>query len=355
MGEKKSARNSSVEIDYRTKGGVPDWVHEIINTQLAIEEEDARRSGNLGFMSRALVIATMPYKDPKSDVFKRKNGDFSLRIVAGYEGGIPFGIYPRLLMSWLTSEAVIKQSPIIELGDSLGIFLREVLDLKSTSGGTRGSATRVSEQMKRLFGSLITAQYSGTQEKRGFVMKNVLIVDEAQISPEDEKKFNNLGNEKKIAPLEDDTNKFWTPQEKSEAGKWKSKVRLTNNFFEEIITNPVPLDLRAYKTLRISPMAMDLYAWLTYRMSYTQRRSKPIRWESLMTQFGSGYGSGVKTEAGVKQAVFDFKRAFLKALNLVLAVYPQANVEITDHGMVLLPSPPHIAPLPKKSDQGSLF
>ena len=27
------------------------------------------------------------------------SGDFRLRIVAGYEGGIPYGIYPRLLMS----------------------------------------------------------------------------------------------------------------------------------------------------------------------------------------------------------------------------------------------------------------
>jgi hypothetical protein len=61
----------------------------------------------------------------------------------------------------------------------------------------------------------------------------------------------------------------------------------------------VPIDLRAYKALRGSPLAMDIYTWLTYRMSYTTRRTRPIRWEALMGQFGSRFtGEG---------AVRDFK------------------------------------------------
>ena len=31
------------------------------------------------------AIATMPYKDPKTDAFVRSNGDFRLRIVSSYE------------------------------------------------------------------------------------------------------------------------------------------------------------------------------------------------------------------------------------------------------------------------------
>jgi len=186
--------------DFRSSKPVPSWIREVIETHLAIETEDAKKAGAPGFMARALVIATMPYKDQKNpdgtpkESFTRQNGDFKLRIVAGYDGGIPFGIYPRLLMSWVTTEAVRKQSPVIELGDSLSIFLRDVLDLRSTGGGKRGTATRVSEQMKRLFGSLITAQYSGSQEKRGFVMKNVLIADELEV---DENEKMRCGRRKK--------------------------------------------------------------------------------------------------------------------------------------------------------------
>ena len=330
-------------IDFRGSAPVAGWVREVIEAHLAIETEDAKKAGALGFMARALVIATMPYKDQKNpdgtpkESFTRQNGDFRLRIVAGYEGGIPFGIYPRLLMSWVTSEAVRKQSPVIELGDSLRTFLRDVLDLRA-SGGTRGTATRVSEQMRRLFGSLITAQYAGSSDKRPFVLKNVLIADEL------------IGDRINLdAP--DDENALWTPQTHHEAGAWKSKVRLTNNFFEELITSPVPIDLRAFKALRGSPLAMDIYTWLSYRMSYTQRATRPISWEGLMMQFGTGYGAGATSEVSIKQAVFDFKKSFLKALKLVLVVYPDANVAVEDNGLVLKPSKTHVPQILSKQDK----
>jgi hypothetical protein len=316
-----AAKPHPLTLDYRSGESIPAWVREIIDTHLAIEAEDARHAGSLGFMARALVLATMPYKDPKTEVFKRQNGDFRLRIIAGYEGGIPFGIYPRLLMSWVASEAVREQSPVIQLGDSLGAFLRDVMDLRSNGGGARGGGACVSEQVKRLFGSLITAHFIGTPQQKGFVLRNVLIADELYLN---EAEFTGL----------------WTPQQAHEAGRWQSQVRLSNGFFRECIEHPVPIDLRAYKALRVSPLAMDVYTWLTYRMSYTQRRSHPIAWALLMMQFGCGYG----TEPD--QAVRDFKKAFLKALKLVLAVYPQARVEVSAAGVVLLPSRPHVLPQP---------
>jgi len=324
MANKPKLTQDPVTLDYRSSAPLPDNFREIIETQLAIEQEDAKSAGALGFMARALVIATMPYKDPKLDVFSRTNGDFKLRIVAGYEGGIPYGIYPRLLMSWVATEAVRRQSPVIELGDSLNAFLRDVLEVQR-GGGVRGTSTRVREQMKRLFGSLVTAQYQGTQEQRGFLLKNVMIADELEMR-------------------DDEGVAIWQPQPKEEAGAWKSKVRLTNNFFQECVNNPVPIDLRVYKALRQSPLAMDLYTWLTYRMSYTQKRSRPIRWEALQMQFGSGY-------APDEQGRRDFKKAFLKALTQVSYYYPEAKVLAGDTGLTLLPSRPHILPL----HQGKLF
>lgn len=343
VSRKKST--SPETYDFRSNKPVPSWIREVIETHLAIETEDAKKAGALGFMARALVIATMPYKDQKNtdgspkESFTRQNGDFKLRIVAGYDGGIPFGIYPRLLMSWVTTEAVRKQSPVIELGDSLSVFLRDVLDLRSTGGGKRGTATRVSEQMKRLFGSLITAQYSGTQEKRGFVMKNVLIADELEVH-------------------ENEENALWTPQKGNEAGTWRSKVKLTNNFFQECIANPVPIDLRAFKALRGSPLAMDLYTWLTYRMSYVQSNTRPITWEALMLQFGSGYGSMPNASpTAIKQSVLDFKKNFLRALKLVHTVYPEARLTYNDSGLILMPSPTHVASVAnsKTEKQPTLF
>jgi hypothetical protein len=318
---------TKAEIDYRT-GVIPAWVREVIETQLAIEAEDARRAGQIGFMSRALITATMPYKDPKTDVYARENGKFRLKIIAGYEGGIPFGIYPRLLVSWITTEAVRNQSPEIQLGDSLKDFLKNVLDLKSNSGGARGTSTRVLEQMKRLFGSLISAYY--TDDNNRFALRNMLIAEELRLSESN----------------------FWEPQTMEEAGQWQSIVRLTDSFYKELVTSPVPIDLRAYKALRGSPLAMDIYTWLTYRMSYTVRPTNTIRWESLMMQFGSGYGSGSDLQPDqIDQAKRNFRKSFLKALKSVEIIYPTANFKIHDDGIILLPSPTHI----EKGIQGNLF
>jgi hypothetical protein len=38
---------------------------------------------------------------------------------------------------------------------------------------------------------------------------------------------------------------------------------LGENFFEAITAAPVPLDMRVLKTLKRSPLALDLYAWLS--------------------------------------------------------------------------------------------
>lgn len=67
----------------------------------------------------------------------------------------------------MATEAVRTKSPVIELGDSLSTFLRDVIDV----GDQRGTRTRVAEQIKRLFGSLVTAQRTGDMQNRGFVLR----------------------------------------------------------------------------------------------------------------------------------------------------------------------------------------
>ncbi|MGG5276370.1 replication protein RepA [Pseudomonas syringae pv. coryli] len=343
-------------LDY-TRSKTPAWVREVIEAHLAIEAEDAKSAGALGFMTRALVVATMPYKDPKTDVFSRKNGDISLRIIAGYEGGIPYGIYPRLLLAWITTEAVRTKSRKIELGDSLSYFLREVLEI-NRGGGPRGSSTRVAEQMKRLFGSMVNVTSASESTGRRFRLKNVTIADDVDFDEQhftlDDPKIHvgpglvgadgrPLQPESKL-PAGEQESLLWTPQESDTAGAWKSHVNLNQNFYDECIDRPVPIDLRAYRALRRAPLAMDIYTWLTYRMSYIHSRSRPIPWEALMGQFGSNYAG--------PRGVLDFKKGFLKALRFVQITYPNARVEVTDKGLVLLPSPTHI---PKQTfSQGEL-
>ena len=335
-GRQQKHSTSEAVFDYRKS--IPDWVRAAIDEHMGHDLEDARHAGALGFMARALVMATMPYKDPKADAFNRSNGEFHLRILAGYRGGIPYGVYPRLLLSWVTTEAVRSQCPVIELGDSLRIFLREVMELRSNSGGSMGVSTRVSEQIKRLFCSFITAEYRGdlSNNRRGFKVRGVLIAEDLEIIGATDWQLDE-SDESKTA--------LWQPQSKAEAGKWQSTVRLSDRFFQECIQRPVPIDLRAYKSLRGSPLAMDIYTWLTYRMSYTKRRTRPIPWASLMLQFGSNFSG--------ESAVRNFKKAFLKAFDAVLVVYPKIQIDARKNGLVLIPSPTHVPA--NTARQGELF
>lgn len=323
-----------VDVDLGRSATVPRWVREAMETRLAIEEQDARQAGALGFMYRALVNTSMPYKDPKSRIFERKNGSLHLTIIAGYEGGIPYGVHPRLLMSWVSTEVVRTKSPELELGDSLTTFLHNVAELNH-GGGKRGSSTRFVEQMKRLFGSTITAVDAGKPGNRGFRIRNLSVVQEADVSEHDLTRIGIAAGDEKSPDDEypiDTANRLWTPQENN-AGGWKSRVLLSEYFFKEILQSPVPIDLRAYRALRGSPLAMDVYTWLTYRNSYLQHQSRRIHWEDLMLQFGSDFKGD--------RAVIEFRKAFKQALRAVQTVY-DVKVDADRAGVVLIPSGPHV-------------
>lgn len=78
----------------------------LVAEALAAEAEQAHKSGHLGFMARALVQATMPHRKPKEHFFERSNGVFTLEMTAPSRYGLPYGSIPRLLMVWMTTEAV---------------------------------------------------------------------------------------------------------------------------------------------------------------------------------------------------------------------------------------------------------
>jgi hypothetical protein len=60
----------------------------LIQQALAIESEEAREAGALGYMARALVQASMPHSRPEGLVFERTNGAFS-RVMMGHPQGKP--------------------------------------------------------------------------------------------------------------------------------------------------------------------------------------------------------------------------------------------------------------------------
>lgn len=292
----------SAVFDYRN-GEIPERVRELIETHLAIEAQDAKSAGTLGFMTRSLAIATLPHRKTTDFRFVRRNGDFTLTMMTAHPQGLPYGTLPRLLLTWVCTEVAQKRERVLSLGNNLASYLAE-LGLHNT-GGKRGDITRLKHAMTTLFSSVISCHYEG---KDSFVLQNVLLADKVD---------------------------WWTPQNPEEAGQWQSSLMLSEPFYKECIEHVLPFDMRAVRGLRQSPLALDIYVWLTYRMSYLSKRTT-IPWVALAGQFGSGYAM---TEQGLR----DFKRAFLRELKHVLVIYPQAKVSDGVNGLVMYPSPPHVA------------
>lgn len=122
-----------------------DYISKLVSESVLLEEEEAKEAGRLGFMARALVQATLPHSDPKSNEFVRKNGNFTLEMMAPSSVGLPYGSIPRIILAWITTEAVKKDSRVIFLGENLSIFLQR-LGFEN-NGGVRGDITRVKEQL----------------------------------------------------------------------------------------------------------------------------------------------------------------------------------------------------------------
>ena len=77
-------------------------------------------------------------------------------------------------------------------------------------------------------------------------------------------------------------------------------------------------------------MALDLYAWLAYRL-HVLDGPRPITWSALKQQFGNGF---------IRNS--HFKETFVSNLSLAQAVYPESHVDVSERGVTLHPSAPPV-------------
>ena len=297
------------------------WVDEMMALREDAEEADA-----IGFCSRIFTQLSLPYRDPGANgaiTWVRQNGPMCLQLNplldiddSGQAVPVfPYGKYPRLILPWLSTQVVLRESDLesdgslsIELGDSMRDFLR-LLDLPY--GGKSGRLMR--EQARRLFGADILFS-----EDRG----RSLLGDRRQRMYR--------------MPVSQSYELWWDYDEtEGQQALWGNRVCLSNAFVQSVLTAKIPTDMRALKLLseKGGPLAMDIYMWLSYRL-FVARRPTLVPWEALQAQFGS------QTERPRR-----FKQSFTSKLILISLVYPEAAFKEDDKGLMIYPSP---SPLGRK-------
>ena len=259
-----------------------------------------------GFLGRTMALCSLPRSNPGNQIrYIRQNGPFTLVMTTTGLHKLPHGSNPRLILAWISTEAVRTGSREIVLGRSLSEFMRK-LGIASTDG--RGQA-RLRNQMKRLFNCSVQLNYTAAGRETSATAL--------------------------VAEL---TDFWWNPKRPDQTGLWESKVRLSEAFFNEIVSHPVPLDLTTLKALKRSPLGLDLYLWLTYRM-FALTTPQRLSWKQMYRQFGAH-----PAQAHDKETIQNFRRNVLRELKKIKLAWPGLNYSTAPGVLILLPSVPHISP-----------
>jgi hypothetical protein len=262
------------------------------------------------YLHSILCQVGMPRKRTEGRSFERRSGTASMLLEAGklWNGGewveqpLPYGARPRLVMVHISSEALRSKRREVSIGESAREFML-ALGIE-VSGGPRGNYGMLRQQMEALAACRLSLGYK---------------IDSKAVTL-DAKPFSRFD--------------AWVRSPEKQRSMFPAEIQLSQEFFDTLMDNAVPLDPRALGALKDSALAIDIYTWLAHRLCRIPT-SKPtmVSWFNLRDQFGQEYADPK-----------DFKKAFRISLKRVIDVYPEANVYPTIGGFRLLPSKP---PIPK--------
>ena len=272
--------------------------------------EASEAEPDLGFMARLLALCSLPRTNPRDrKEYVRRNGPHVLILSAGgWPKRLPFGNLPRLLLAWVCSEAVRTQRRDLVLGRSLYEFMRK-LGLEDRSGGRHGERARLKNQMRRLFSCSVQLVYADGDHE---VLVSSFVAERAE---------------------------FWWTMKRPEAPVlWDSTIRLGEEFFNEIIAHPIPLDMNILRSLKRSPLGLDLYFWLVYR-TFTLKAPLTLSWKQLYRQFGAD-----PLKVSNHGSVSMFRAACLRELKKIKRAWPELHYGTVTGGLMISPSPPRIPP-----------
>lgn len=263
------------------------------------------------YMHSIMCQVGLPRSKVEGTSFERRSGGVALLVEAGslYDGKnfiqqpIPYGSMPRLMLAWMNTYAVRYNTPEIPVGDSASEFLRMLG--KQPNGGVRGSFATFKKQVQAISACRMTLG------------------------------FNVDGKAKTYKGQPIDRFDAWIDKGgDAQSPFWPGVITFSTDYYDTLKEHAVPIDIRAFMSLKGSSLAMDIYTWFAQRLHRINGRPLILHWASLRGQFGQEY-KGIDADK-------DFKKKFLPALKAVLAVYPQAKVKQVTGGLMLMASPPPI-------------
>ena len=289
-------------------------------------------SEDLSYYPLAFISCALPYQDPRkrsdrltnlTEAFSwsRHDGVLSMSLDAGsYIDGdgtkrfhLPYGLYPRVLLMWLTTSALRHQSRTFPLPSSARGLLSE-LNIQWGPGRARDVIT----QLRALLATQCVVTY---REQRG---DNFVDISEERFT---------IGTKARLRFSTDADSQDFDPHQ-------PSQVELSEQFFQHITSGHIaPVVMTRWQALISqggSPLAADLFLWMTMRAPQIHTDTR-VSWDNLRSQLGSVVSPGRER---------DFAATVTRALGRVAEVYPEMNFSVVGsgarrgfRGLILHPSP----------------
>jgi Plasmid encoded RepA protein len=264
---------------------------------IMLADEESR----LGITHAGFAMTSLPHKRIEDGLWKRDGHRTTLLVESGRNRngsliGVPYGSIARLILLYLQTEAVRTNTPEVELGRSMKSWMSR---MSLTTGGK--TYQLVTEQARRISACRLTffTDRGGAEARHNGAFVQDAITFASAIDDE-------------------------------QPSLWQDRVRLDPSFWRSLKEHPVPVREEAIKAIGTRSLAIDVYVWLAYRL-HSLGKSTPVSWAAVHAQFGAGF-----------RLVRQIKPTFVEALNLALAVYPEARVDMDKQGLVLHPSPPAV-------------
>ena len=191
---------------------------------------------NLCFTSRPFVLCGLPVRRLPADqlLYERRNGQFALQITGHPQYGLPFG-QDRIVPIFLATLAVRQRSQTVQF--------RTAAEMLDTFGMHKGGKEyrRLIAAFERIFGATM---FFGTEN----LTSTAKVIQRSRF---------NFFREAQI----------WYDRRDQDglSGEFANVIVLSDEFYQEITSHPIPTDLEVVKVLSPAPAALDLYVWLSYR------------------------------------------------------------------------------------------
>lgn len=246
------------------------------------------------FLPTVLTQLYLPRSKPDQRILLINNNDRWMEIKAGNidEGfgpvaqPLPYGSTPRVIMSYLTTYALLHRTAEIDIGRNPQEFFSKmgmIID------------RRRHKQLREQMHALASCAYKIFND---CTLHNVIPIQYIEAWPE--RSF----------------------------GFTQKKLILSHEFYESVLNSLVPLDLKSIDVLSGSSIAIDIYIWLANRLHTVQSQQEIVTWSQLRNLFNP------------MNQTPNFRRVFETALSEVKDVYPQAKVKLISEGLKLHESQP---------------